>query len=150
MRVERRPGGNRYCGPAALSAIAGITTDTAAQILREITGQRSIGGVTIASMIEALSRLGFCLRDPIRYLDTQAGSLQRPTLARWLREYPRTAEDVVLVCVTGHYLVVKGRKVYDNYHPNGVWLQSYGGPGVGRRSRLKWSGVVQKEGEDAR
>lgn len=150
MRVEKRPGGNRYCGPAALSAIVGLTTDSAAQILREITGQRAIGGVTIASMSEALRRLGFRIHDPIRYREARAGSLQRPTLARWLREYPRGAEEVVLVCITGHFLVVKGHKIYDNHHPDGVWIRSYQGSGVGRRSRLKWSGIVQKEEQHAR
>ena len=149
MKVNRRPGGNRYCGPAALSAIAGITTDTAAQVLREITGRRAICGVTIAAMREALRRLGFRVHDPIRYLDAQAGSLQRPTLARWLQEYPRGAEDIVLVCLTGHYLIVKDRRIYDNHHPDGIGTQSYQGPGVGRRSRLRWSGIIQKEGQNA-
>ena len=50
---------NRYCGPAAISIISGISTGEAAKLLRYITGARAIRGVWTWDLEIALNDLGY-------------------------------------------------------------------------------------------
>ncbi len=57
---------------------------------------------------------------------------ERPTLARWLRErYPFQMDRIYLVNITGHFVVVRGRKFVDNKTMEPVFIRQ----APGRRSR---------------
>lgn len=56
-------GKNLFCGPSAVSAIAGITTDEAASILSRITGKRKITGVYLDELKKAFEFLGYKVQD---------------------------------------------------------------------------------------
>lgn len=56
-------GKNIYCAPAVISSIAGISTDEAEKIIKQVTGQtKPVTGVYPSDMREALGRLGFRTR----------------------------------------------------------------------------------------
>lgn len=99
---------NRYCGPAALSIISGISTGEAAKLLRVITGARAIRGTYTSSMRWALEDLGYAFASFTEYRVRKA----RPTLARWLREHKaiRTSGRVYLIAAGNHWQVVSGRR----------------------------------------
>ena len=43
-RIKRD--GNKYCGPAAISAVVGIDTGHAAQVIRQVGNRRSVKGTS--------------------------------------------------------------------------------------------------------
>ena len=52
--VNRVKGGNRYCGPAAISAVTRCTTDDAAKAIRYHSGQRAVMGCFTEDLKRAL------------------------------------------------------------------------------------------------
>lgn len=129
MQINRYPNSNRFCGPAALAALTGAHVDDAAQALRIATGKRAIKGVRNVEMLKAFALLGHRAvpipTDKIHLL-TLAGVL-RTTLAS------RGSYQRFLINVTGHYVAVQGRKLWDNKNPEGVFLGAYNH----RRVRVK-------------
>lgn len=102
--VTRKKGGNRFCGPSALSALTGLDTDTAAALLRHWTGRRQITGLAQHHMYDALLALGF---DPVQH-----HVKGKPTLAAWLKANieHRTPGRVFLIVAGNHYQLVEGRR----------------------------------------
>lgn len=121
--VKESASGNHYCGPAALSIITGRSVEEICRLMRiQVTGQRAIKGLHGWQVVRGLALLGYHAAGiPVAssWLD-----FNRPTLAAWLRRQ-RKPEDVYLVGVTGHWIVVRGRKIADNHNPNGVFLRRY-------------------------
>ena len=71
-------GRNRYCGPAAVATILGVTTDHAARVLRGLTGERWTKGVSVRHLTAAMEQLGM----RVRYTRVDA---VYESLADWLR-----------------------------------------------------------------
>ena len=113
---------NRYCGPYALSHVIGCSTGAAAEVVREVGKRKVIKGVYHYEIWSVLRRAGMIEADTglIRKGD-------RPTLAAWLKG----KRGRWIVAVTGHYIVVDGRKIYDNNH-QGVPKKDW----KGRRKRV--------------
>ena len=80
LDVSHHPikGRNRYCGPAAMATILGVTTDHAARVLRGLTGERWIKGVSVQHLTAAMEQLGV----RVRYTRVDAAY---ESLADWLR-----------------------------------------------------------------
>jgi hypothetical protein len=102
--IQAEKGHNRYCGPAALSAICRIDTAKAAEVLREVTGKRAIKGVWEGQMVKALRKLGY-----------RALQLNVPadiSLAAWLKANPlrERGTKVYLIAAGHHYITVQGRR----------------------------------------
>ena len=100
--------GNRFCGPAAISAITGIGTAEAATVIRSITGQKAVKGTSNWGCCRALGKLGY---------DTKQIQAKHPngktlTLAGWLKTYKhlRTEGRVFLIAAGHHWQVISGRR----------------------------------------
>ena len=107
--LHRVRGRNGYCGPSAIAAVLGISTDAAAAALRPIRyGAHRVeaanrrGGpapavkkVSDVELIITLNKLG------CRLEVGQRGD--RPTLRRWLDERPDDDANYI-VCVRYHYI----------------------------------------------
>jgi hypothetical protein len=102
--IRPKTGHNRYCGPAALSAICRIDTAKAAQVLREVTGKASIKGVYEGQMVRALGKLGY------RALQV-SGPLEQ-SLAAWLKvnNLKTRGAKVYLIAAGHHYITIQGRR----------------------------------------
>ena len=155
MEVIRTEKSNKFCGPAALSLLTGRPVDEIVLAVKNlrisdegIRGYRPLKGMYNSEMIAVLGQYGFELvrmarecQDVYRLYDA------RPTLARWLRakrQYRQEHPDAkILLNVTGHYLVLHGRKLYDNHNPEGVWLRQY----RHRRIRVKHAWVCRQKTE---
>jgi hypothetical protein len=102
-----KTGGNRYCGPAVISALTGLDTGETAALLRHVTGKRSIKGTSHWSVRRALALCG------IDTLPNARGDF-RPTLARWhrwAREAGLFTGDAVWLIVAGnHWQAVTARR----------------------------------------
>lgn len=101
-------GRNNYCGPCALAYVLGSDPDSAAALLRRISGTRSIRGVSNSLLIAAIRAAGVKTR-----LAFPIGDVPRPQLRSWLatREDPAA---LYIVNITHHYIVVNRDQMFDN------------------------------------
>lgn len=138
MTLNRNKNSNRYCGPAAIALLTGVHVDEAARALRIVSRKRAIKGATNRQMMDAMYMLGY-MAVPV---PTGATGKHRPTLTQVLAGSLRNRqpETAYLMVVTGHYVVIRGRKLYDNRHPDGIWL----GECPYRRKRVRGLWVVEK------
>lgn len=105
-RAER--GHNRFCGPAALSIIAGVDTAEAASVIRHVSGKRNVTGTSHGQLLRALALLG-CRAVSAAKVDPLHPK-NNPTLAAWLRSGERDGQSLYLVAAGGHWQVVQGRR----------------------------------------
>lgn len=108
MKIHPITGKNRYCGPAAISAITGCTTDDAAYAIRKNSGQRFVKGTYAHQVIDVLKEAGITCTQ-IRWSFSKD---DRMTLAQWLRHtVDKRKPGIVYLLVAGnHYQVVSGRR----------------------------------------
>ena len=101
-------GHNRFCGPAALSIIAGIDTAEAAAVIRKVSRKRSVTGTTHWEILQSLKLLGFesSSAAKVNPLDRKTN----PTLAAWLKSDERDGQSLYLVSAGYHWQVVQGRR----------------------------------------
>ena len=101
-------GRNNYCGPCALAYVLKTDSDSAAALLRKVSGKRSIRGVSNGHLTEAIWVAGVRTR-----LAFPIGNVPHPQLRRWLstREDPAA---LYIVNITHHYIVVHGNQVFDS------------------------------------
>jgi hypothetical protein len=127
VQVSRNPGDNSYCGPAALSLLTGYHVSLCAHELRQINGRRYIKSASDYEMVAVLIRLGKRVREVPLYPNHVCVTLRRkPTLVglvRLLRD--RTPHQRFLIRTTDHFMVLRGRMVYDNLNPEGVFFGKY-------------------------
>lgn len=128
-RISIDRSGNKYCGPLAFAALAGLdTTKAAAEILRGATGRTTIKGLYTSELVKALRLRGhrvvpMLVDKPMRTKECFGHtyhSEEGPTLATWLRTRP-DKNGTYLVTLTGHFCVVSGRKFIDT-HTRGEWV----------------------------
>lgn len=96
---------NRYCGPAAVSAITGCSTGVAAHLMRAHSGRRSIKGSFTGELRAAFDKLGYTM-NPV-----SIGPSAGVTIAQWLRETTRERRSRVFLLLIGHHwAVVQGKR----------------------------------------
>lgn len=88
-------GKNRFCGPTAIAAILGITTDEAARAVRGISGQRKATGVLTKHLVLALRQLGCVVTHHI--------VSDKPTASRWVKENRTVFAKRHVVLVHGNH-----------------------------------------------
>lgn len=134
MTILRHKTSNKFCGPAALSALTGRHVDETARLLRLVSGKRAIKGIQARYMLEALKRLGYKAES----LVAVTRAWHKPTLTQLLAGElkGRKAGARYLVIITGHYITIEGRRLVDNKHPAGVALTAC--PYRRRRVRAVW------------
>lgn len=112
MDLHPVPAGPRervWCGPAAVCIITGCSLQEAKEGYYVVRGVRRVARVHLSETREVLRRKGYLL---VPEYQSHAGR----TFAAWLRERePEDVNDLHLVRLTGHYVVVKGRRMVDNH-----------------------------------
>ena len=96
---------NKWCGPAAISILTGMTTGESARIIRSINGGRPVKGTECWEISRALRLCNLGMYP--KGLDTPS-----PTLAQWFKSSAkmRSAGRVFLVSAGWHWQVVSGRR----------------------------------------
>ncbi len=107
MQTQIRPVNfttNKYCGPAALSAITGMDTATAAREIRSRSHQKRVTGSHPRHVLAVLKSLGFHARQD--FTSYYGGDFRE-----WAAETAEERGDNVYLIVAGnHYRVVQGDK----------------------------------------
>lgn len=159
--------GNGYCGPLVIAALLGISTAEAASEVRRRSNRRcyarAVKGMYNDDLVHVLKVNGLKVeKQPhgeLRYFpryrwpngksvafESYNGALGectpveqrpvKPTLARWLAERPDKSATYV-VQVTGHYVLVSGRKFVDT-HTRGQWVNIGDAPRRRKRVEHVW------------
>jgi hypothetical protein len=145
MKVKRNADSNKFCGPAALSLLTGRHVDSCIKEIRAFRNRdgflsgfrrRPVKGMDKTEVVRVLNRMGYMPQTvfhweldhvPLKSLDEQDSG--KPTLVafmRWLKKHPCwSPKKKYLVMVTDHYVVVRGRKLFDNHNPEGVFFGRY-------------------------
>jgi hypothetical protein len=110
--LQRGPRGNRYCGPAVISFVTGLTTDEAALLIRQQSKRSNIRGTYDREVRAALFKCGYLTHPRKMPVGADGVRLYRPTLATWLRamKSERTAGRVFLVAAGHHWQLITGRR----------------------------------------
>lgn len=101
-------GHNRFCGPAALSIIAGIDTAEAAAVIRYVSKRRTVTGTTHYEVLRSLALLGFKATSAAKVDALKPKN--NPTLAAWLKSDERDGTSLYLIAAGHHWQVVQGRR----------------------------------------
>lgn len=124
-------GNNGYCGPTALAYLTRSDPDTAAKLLREVTGKRAIRGAHNRWMLAALDR------KQIRVFPVV---LEARTLRQWWEKWKNTPGEF-LINITGHYIVIHNGKYFDNRCHLGKPMESC--PYLRHHVKLVWRRAPQ-------
>lgn len=95
---------NRYCGPAVISALTGMTTAEAARLLRHVSGKRSITGVYTRHLLQALKMCGIHITN--KTFDLKP----KPTLARFLDSGDLWPCVTHLIVAGNHFQLVRDQQ----------------------------------------
>lgn len=109
-----------FCGPFVLHFTTRENPEDIVQRIKEYRrSNRAVRGMRHYELTDALRYYGVphCELPRIR---------PKITLARWLKITKRHPSWCYIVMITGHYVVIKGRKLYDNANRNGIWIRRYG------------------------
>ena len=124
-------GHNRFCGPAALSIIAGIDTAEAAAVIRKGNGARSVKGTSHFDLLRALATLGYKASSAAKIDPFKRKT--NPTIAAWLKSDERDGQSLYLISAGYHWQVVQGRRFCCGITKDIVSIRD---PKVKRRARL--------------
>lgn len=107
MKIHNIHGKQLWCGPSAISAITGYSSDDAARVIRHHSGKRFVKGAAQRHVVAALRDFG--VQCELLY-DAPKGKGQ--TFAQWRKNSVADRKNgVVFLLVSGwHYQVVCGRK----------------------------------------
>lgn len=104
-----------WCGPAAIAAVTGHPTSVITALLREIRGG-PVKGIHNYQLIDAMRRLGYAPKQ-------QVSVSGRCSLAEFARQQGALfATTPMIVQVTGHYVVLAGRRMVDSHTRRPVWI----------------------------
>lgn len=98
---------NRWCGPAAVSAITGVDTAQAASLFRAVNGKRSVKGTSIIDMKLVLARLGVHTAKATLYKKGE-----QPTLSRWIDDTRAERRGRAFLIVAGMHWRLVQRDAY--------------------------------------
>ena len=102
FQVRHTGGCMPWCGPAAMSAIMGITTSEARDLVKTVSLRRFIKAVTYTEMNGALMAAGY--RTNMKQFPRYAKEC--PTLKDWMAT--RDPDADYIVCITGHWIAIRG------------------------------------------
>jgi len=131
-REPLAPGGRkqRYCGPAAISALTGRTAECAAAWINHRRGKPGhhvvvgSGGREIKDTLESLGYMPF-QEYPSPHFGYRPASDKHPTFSCWLDEREHKS-GLYLVMLSDHCIAVEGNKLCDSQCPDGIHVEKSG------------------------
>jgi hypothetical protein len=133
MKVKRGERSNTFCGPAALSLLTGKHVDACIKVIHAHRYyDRPVRSMDRHEIIQILNNMGYLINTRFHWeLDYYYVKRNtKPTLVklmRWLKKQEHwSPKKKYLILVTGHYVVMKGIKLFDNSNPEGVFFGKYG------------------------
>jgi|TARA_R100001530_G_scaffold1543_1_gene2808 hypothetical protein len=111
VKREQGRSSNRYCGPAAISALTNKDTAETAKALRERGFLRQVTGVSWRLLKNVLYfDYGIITESMLDF--SKEPATKRPTLSQWLKNTveTRTPGKVFLIIAGHHYQIISGRR----------------------------------------
>lgn len=105
-QVTRSPNSNRFCIPAALSALTGLHVDKVIELIKEEIGEQPIAGILYPLALKILKQLGFTFREI--------------PFPHQMKDYTLRDGRLFLICQPHHVGVIEGKLYFDNSFPQGT------------------------------
>lgn len=109
---------NKYCGPAAISSLTGMTTCEAARLVTLVTGKKRVTGVSQPDMAKAMALCEMRLErvdlvQAKKWLRGNWPGQQHMTIAAWLQytQAHRRQGDIFLISAAIHWQMVECNQV---------------------------------------
>ena len=105
-----------YCGRFALQAGFGINPIKASTLIcrrRNMAPGSHVRSTSVGDLATVLKASGAKPKS----ISTLVG--REPTLTQWLRDKPRGKDEVYIVLITNHWIVIRGDWLIDTHHPDG-------------------------------
>lgn len=102
MNVHTLKGRNRYCGPAVIALLTGMTTDDASRLIRTISRKPMVTGTSTKEMLVALDYSDVLHKQVLGHIPRDMKS--RPTIAAWLETIQ--PEKLYLVEAGNHWQLI--------------------------------------------
>lgn len=118
MRVITDNQSNRYCVPAALSALLNRPVEDVCHLISEYFGDQAITGVLSGVAVTILTKQGYKVTQPLGLRPSRL-----LTLAKLVTMLP--SSKTALVCTLEHMLVIHNKTVIDNSFPQGISIEKY-------------------------
>jgi len=129
----RKADKNRFCGPAVISALTGLTTMDGSRLIRVFSGKGSVTGTTTREVQNALGACGIRMSHLAE--SNVSGFEKNITLARFLKASSEWRQSRVFLIEAGnHWQLVQGRRFVCAQTEAVVGFKH---PRVHRRSRVK-------------
>lgn len=149
MTLHVIKGKNSYCGPGAISALTGKTTDQVADVIKKAYNKPYVKRTTWSHLKTALQAFGYIRRWPQRpemvAVHSHAAGTQyrKPTLNNWSKIMP---QGEYIVNVPGHWVVIRkvGNRVtvVDNHSKIPSTMKGFKGKGA---HVLSYAKIEKKE-----
>lgn len=110
---------NQFCGPAVLSILTGLDTDTCAEAITEVNGKHKITGVNSHDLIKAGNNLG---------LEFEENEIFQGRSLFWTASVLVNFEGMYLITIPKHYIAIevhnKQIQICDNHTKTPIDLQN--------------------------
>jgi len=135
------PGKNRFCGPAAVSALTGRPVDEVVRVFHAKTPHARVKGTHLSDLVQVLFEYGLTVKPHAIYDYAD----NRPTLAGWLKvsKTDRVPGRVFLLNAGHHWVVVSGRRAVCGITKTVVSVRQY----PKRRARVTRVWEVKETGK---
>ena len=125
MKTSQPFGKNMFCGPTVLSILSGKSTDECSLLASQ--NGKPLKSMFISHMSESLRKLGIKYKwekcFDVKYYNKFNRRHPYPTLKNWMEtcRKPSEMEDIFLLLITGHFILVKGNMVICS-QTRGEWV----------------------------
>ena len=133
MKLHPVHGRAGKCGPSALAAIAGCTTDDAARAIRQYTGKRSVTRTSVPDMTGGLANLGWTCRANNHRKDPDG----LPTVRRWIADMDRDERTAWIMLTAKHWIVLSWHDGSLYVADSGFWFSRTPSEYDGRANRRR-------------
>lgn len=103
LNINHNYKGHLWCGIGALSAATKTPTSICRNVIKAVSLRKQIKAVTYSEMAHALTAMGYRIEREFYRRDPDAC----PTLKDWLHSKYRKFDEVSVVCITGHWIVIQ-------------------------------------------
>ena len=133
MKLHPVHGRAGKCGPAALAAITGCTTDDASRAMRRHTGKRAVTRTSVGDMTGGLANRGWTYRSD-NYRLHPAGL---PTVRRWIADMDRDERTAWILLTAKHWIVLSWHDGSLYVADSGFWFSRTPSEYDGRADRRR-------------
>ena len=145
MKLHQVFGRAGKCGPSAIAAIAGCTSDEAARAIRQHNGRKAVNGTHDHDLIGALRLLGWEASAAVPGYgasDCRTLPAPYPTLKAWIACMDLDPDTAWIIDAANHWIVLSWHDGELYAADSGYWFSRMPKPYAGQADRRRVKGAI--------